>query len=178
MKKLALSLGVAAIALTSTASFAADKGRVDITGFVYGQTCQITDDTVYHNLRLPDTPTRALANAGDVSNEKVEFDIKLVNCEKNTTAGIRFDDTWNIDSRNAGTLKNVLTGNGAAQNVNIQLLHGDMPINLNAQTKDHYKTTQSYDDTLIYNYAARYYATAQSKQGHVQTSATFKIDYK
>ncbi|TCM66600.1 major type 1 subunit fimbrin (pilin) [Acinetobacter calcoaceticus] len=179
MKKLALSLGAVALALTSAQSFAvgATSGIVNVTGYVQGQTCRITDDTTYHDLRLDDTRTRDLVRLGDVSTQQVKFDIKLVDCEVGETAGIRFGNS-NVDGAHAGTLKNIWSGSGVAENVNIQLMYNDQAIDLTAQTNDHYKTVVTHDDALVYQYAARYYATGQATKGWVHSFATYNVDYK
>ncbi|AOA58705.1 fimbrial protein [Acinetobacter larvae] len=177
MKKLTLSLGVLTALLAANSSFAATTGSVYINGKIEGQTCRLTDDSVTQHIRIPTGYTRDLGNAGDVSPQQERFAIKIIECEKNVTAGIRFDRT-NVEANNAGTLRNIYQGRNAAKNVNIQLLHEDKPINLAAQTQDHYLTTITYDDTINYQYAARYYATAQAERGEVRTLTTFQIDYK
>lgn len=177
MNKLTLTLTLLAAALGANSAMANTSGVVYVTGLVEGQTCKITDDTSYHNLRLPNTRTASLGQQGAFSPEQVHFNIDLEECEKGVTAGVSFDMS-NVDTNNVGTLTNLLSGPGAAENVNIQLMHANAPIDLANQTNHHYLTTQTYQDTVSYAYAARYYATGQSSEGYVRSFATFKVDYK
>lgn len=178
MKKLALVLGAVATALTSATTFAATSGQIGFQGLVIGQTCQIQQDHVSRVLTLPTVRANQLTVAGQVSAEKVSFPINLINCEQGVTAGVKFDESVNVDTTQAGTLINTSQAANSATNVNIQLMYNNRAIDLLAQSNGHYKTTSFLNDVLEYEYEARYFATGEATPGLVETLTTFKIDYK
>lgn len=178
MKKLALVLGAVATALTSATTFAATSGQIGFQGLVIGQTCQIQQDHVSRVLTLPTVRANQLTVAGQVSAEKVSFPINLINCEQGVTAGVKFDESVNVDTTQAGTLINTSQAANSATNVHIQLMHNNQGINLGAQSDSHYETTSYLNDVLEYEYEARYYATGKATPGLVETLTTFRINYK
>ena len=177
MNKLSTSLTlISALMLAGTTQAA----QVNFTGKVTSQTCQFSTpegDELFVN--LPDVSQGELTAVGQVA-KKTTFDIKLSDCTTNDNVYIDFG-TANADSGNAGTLKNTAAGTDAATNVNIQLLQvgeaNDSPMNLSAQNPVVKKVIANEPET-VFNYAAQYYATGESKAGLVASNAMITIKYQ
>ena len=177
MNKLSTSLTlISALMLAGTTQAA----QVNFTGKVTSQTCQFStpegDELV---VNLPDVSQGDLTAAGKVA-KKTTFDIKLSACTTNDNVYIDFG-TANADSGNAGTLKNTVAGTDAATNVNIQLLqvgaaNNDSPMNLLTPTPVVKKVSANAE--TVFNYAAQYYATGESKAGLVASNAMITIKYQ
>lgn len=179
MNKLTTSLTlISALLLAGTTQAA----QVNFTGKVTSQTCQFSNLEGGDSLLVPllDVSQGALTAAGQTAGEKT-FDIKLSGCTTNDNVYIDFG-TANADSAAAGTLKNIAAAAGAAQNVNIQLLKiagtAKNPVNLLAQTASDVKKVSAGQGEYVFNYAARYYATGESKAGLVASNATITIKYQ
>ncbi len=178
MKKLLLAAAV--VALAPMSAMAAD-GTITINGQVNSSTCQINGSTGPGNITvtLPTVTTHALAALNQTAGTK-PFSIALTGCPTgpgNTTATAYFEPGPNVDTA-TGYLKN----NGAATNVQVQLLNGDLdPIKLNMpQASQNSKAVTLTSGAGTLNYYAQYIATAAAgaTAGSVATSVTYTMLYQ
>lgn len=180
MKKITQVLTVLSACGFASLSYAADvssvEGRVNFTGKVYAQTCQLNDETKNKNVPLPDVRASELMQSGQTA-KPTPFKLDLTGCTKGLIAGLKFDQI-NVDAGNAGTLRNIAAGAETAQNVNIQILANGQPLTLNTAMDFYYQAIDADDVLVSYPFEARYYATGKTTAGEVKSYATFKIDYK
>lgn len=137
MKKIAFALSALAAVTTANTAVAAADGTVEIRGRVVDQTCEVV--TAYKNLVvvLDTVGKNALSARGETAAQK-PFHIEVENCGTAALDGLTrvyaafsTPSPDDIDTANAGTLKN-RANSGNATNVNIQLLNSNgLPIDLN-----------------------------------------------
>ena len=176
MKKLLL----ATLVLTASAtSFAADKdGTVTFNGKLVDNTCQVNTNSQNLTVPLPTLPTRQLAQANDTAGLTL-FQIQLDSCD-GQKARAYFVPTPDKVDLTSGRLK-TSTENGAAKNVQVQLVDSDASRVINAtgtggnQGSELQEITSSNNKL---NYYARYYATGKTEAGTVKASVDYYVEYE
>ncbi len=162
-----------------TAVHAAD-GKVEITGSITANTCEITTGTGgVHTVTLPTVMETTLNEAGKTAG-RTPFTVQLANCSPNSgNVALYFEPGTNTDMA-TGRLSNT----GTATGVQVGLLNDDMQqIQLNqpssGQNSQNSQTVSIASGSATLNYFAEYYATgaAGAKAGSVNTSTFFSIVY-
>lgn len=185
LKNIALVM-VSALALASTAVYAAEDGDAPITtvnggtvhfkGEVVNAACAIDSESVDQTVELGQVRTARLQASGDTSSA-VGFSIKLNDCdpEISGTAAVAFLGTTIQDNDNTLALQN--SAAGAAKNVGIQILDrtGEVLV-LDGSTFS--AKTDLINGTNVLPFQARYIATGQSVAGIANADATFKVQYQ
>lgn len=195
MKKLLLTTLIAVgLGLSAQGAFADDPanskngGLITITGKVTDTTCLINGkengDLI---VPLPPVSTKALAAQGATTGDTA-FTIELSGCQSATnqlaTKAAAFFVNESDKVTADGKLLNKPDSGDAAQNVVVQLLHGDdTPIDITKpyaeQTKEAQKAgIDSSKKTATLKYKARYYATNPAGAGEVKSTVNYTIAYE
>lgn len=172
-QKIAFAMISAALALPMAAH--ASDGTITFNGAIEAQTCTISvnggnqDATV----QLPTVAASTLSTKGNTAGA-TNFTIALSDCAgKATQVRSFFEAGPNVDAA-SGNLRN----NGAAGNVQVQLLNSDGVVLQAGNESQRSNAASALTDgaaTLVYG--AQYYATGQATAGDVRTSVTYSIDY-
>ena len=198
MKKLLLTtLVVAGLGLSAQGAFADDPsaanstngGLITITGKVTDTTCLINGkENGDLTVQLPPVSTKALATQGATTGDTA-FTIELSGCQSATDklakkAAAFFVNESDKVTADGKLLNKPATPGDAAQNVVVQLLHGDdTPIDITKpyaeQTKEAQKAgIDSSKKTATLKYKARYYATNPAGAGEVKSTVNYTIAYE
>lgn len=175
IRPLPILFAACALLALPLASNAAD-GEVRITGNITTNTCEITTGSGgVHAVTLPTVMASALSGAGETAG-RTPFTVQLANCSPDSgIVALYFELGANTDMA-TGRLINT----GAASEVQVRLLNGDMtPIALNQLTSlaQNSKSVSIASGSATLNYFAEYYATGVAQAGTVSTSTFFSIDY-
>ncbi|KGQ54470.1 fimbrial protein [Gallibacterium anatis str. Avicor] len=197
MKKLLLTtLITAGLGLSAQGAFADDPsaanstngGLITITGKVTDTTCLINGkENGDLPVQLPPVSTKALATQGATTGDTA-FTIELSGCQSATnqlaTKAAAFFVNESDKVTADGKLLNKPDSGDAAQNVVVQLLHGDdTPIDITKpyaeQTKEPQKAgIDPSKKTATLKYKARYYATGVATAGVVKSTVNYTIAYE
>lgn len=197
MKKLLLTTLIAVgLGLSAQGAFADDPsaanstngGLITITGKVTDTTCLINGkENGDLTVPLPPVSTKALAAQGATTGDTA-FTIELSGCQSATnqlaTKAAAFFVNESDKVTADGKLLNKPDSGDAAQNVVVQLLHGDdTPIDITKpyaeQTKEAQKAgIDSSKKTATLKYKARYYATNPAGAGEVKSTVNYTIAYE
>ncbi|MFU2054383.1 fimbrial protein [Gallibacterium anatis] len=195
MKKLLLTTLIAVgLGLSAQGAFADDPanstngGLITITGKVTDTTCLINGkENGDLTVQLPPVSTKALAAQGATTGDTA-FTIELSGCQSATnqlaTKAAAFFVNESDKVTADGKLLNKPDSGDAAQNVVVQLLHGDdTPIDITKpyaeQTKEAQKAgIDSSKKTATLKYKARYYATNPAGAGEVKSTVKYTIAYE
>ncbi|AOI68794.1 fimbrial protein [Burkholderia ubonensis] len=173
-RKIAFGALFSALALPMAAH--ATDGTITFNGAIEAQTCTISvnggdkDATV----QLPTVSASTLAAKGQTAGA-TNFTIALSECSgKATQVRAFFEAGPNVD----GTSGNLNNTNGAATNVQVQLLNADgVALKAGDESQRSYAATTLSNGAATMIYGAQYYATGASTAGDVRTSVTYAIDY-
>ncbi|QYD71918.1 fimbrial protein [Paraburkholderia edwinii] len=172
---------LASAALTSPFAFAAD-GTITITGTVTAQTCTIRgflSGSSNFTVPLIKVSASSLPGAGKPAGA-TQFNISLSACTPASgNVHTYFEPGPTVDTA-TGNLFNT-AANGAATNVEIQLLNSDStPIKLGvADAAQNSKSVAiSAAGTATLNYIAQYIATGAATPGAVSTSVLYTMVYQ
>lgn len=193
MKKLLLTTLIAAGLGVAQTAFAdqTNSGTITITGKVLDTTCKIKgingQDSGDLTVTLPPVSTKALAHMGATTGDTA-FTLELTECSSATnqlaTKAAAFFVNESDKVTADGKLLNKPDSGDAAQNVVVQLLHGDdTPIDITKpyaeQTKEAQKAgIDSSKKTATLKYKARYYATNPAGAGEVKSTVNYTIAYE
>ncbi|CAM3936546.1 fimbrial protein [Klebsiella sp. 10982] len=169
--------------LSPVAAQAAD-GKVTFNGEVIDNTCTVKnkDKTV----TLPTVQRSALSSSGETAGV-VPFTIDLTSCTPGTDVSVYFEKDQNVSTE--GRLKNTLTGNGSAKNVDVELLNTQFTsINLAetpaidangivARPDVIPVAVAEKDGSASLPFYARYYATDAASAGKVAAYVNFTVVY-
>jgi major type 1 subunit fimbrin (pilin) len=178
MKKIITSLALAGcFALTATAAHATD-GSINFIGQLVDTTCTVSVNGGTENgtVTLPTLPASALTTNGETGGD-TNFTIRLTACSKDGVSIISdFGPAPQINS--AGRLTNML-GAGGALNVELEVLDAvtDLPIKLGDPSQLNATPAIVTGGIGTLPYTVRYYATAQTEPGPVQSMVTFLLAY-
>jgi major type 1 subunit fimbrin (pilin) len=168
-------LSAALIAGFGIAAFAPQTARADgtitFTGKVVNNTCTFDVNSSggpNGTVTLPVVFRGALAAAGATAGD-TNFNIVVAGCDTNLTSVQERFSGSNVVAD--GNLQNT----GSATGVEIQLLSGGAPINLQTNAGAPVGTLSSGGVTL--SYTARYFATAAAGSGLVNTTVTYTTSY-
>ncbi|MFU2132343.1 fimbrial protein [Gallibacterium anatis] len=195
MKKLLLTtLVVAGLGLSAQGAFADDPanstngGLITITGKVTDTTCLINGkENGDLTVKLPPVSTKALAHMGAITGDTA-FTLELTECSSATNqlatkaAAFFLNESDKVTAD--GKLLNKPDSGDAAQNVVVQLLHGDGTVidvtkDYEGQTPDDKKALMdSGNKKATLRYKARYYATAAAGAGAVKSTVNYTIAYE
>lgn len=190
MKKLVLTTLIAAGLGVAQTAFAdqTNSGTITITGKVLDTTCKINgQDSGDLTVKLPPVSTKALAHTGATTGDTA-FTLELTECSSATNqlatkaAAFFLNESDKVTAD--GKLLNKPSPDSAAQNVVVQLLHGDdTPIDITKpyaeQTKEAQKAgIDSSKKTATLKYKARYYATNPAGAGEVKSTVNYTIAYE
>lgn len=164
--------------LLVTVNCAVGKEQLDFTveGQIRSATCEIAVSPK-GVIRLPLSPQKSLAKAGDQSG-KTRFSISLTKCPENSSI---YFDTSQANINKAGRLLNTVAVDSGenASNVELELLNakGEL-INLAADRgkQNSADPVSPDDDTDIFSFYVQYYATGASTAGKVTSSVTFTVE--
>lgn len=181
MKKL-LIVAAMATAFAGVNAQAASDGRIDFTGELIANTCDVSVEGGTENatIPLPAVSTSNLTTAGQTAGE-TQFAMDLTNCEGDATqvaAYFTHGDTVNTDGR----LTNQTTD--GATNVTLELLDYSNNTtgsvinvgNASQTTAAKYAKIDTGKAALLY--AVRYYATGVSTAGAVTSHVYYNLQYK
>lgn len=209
MKKLILVTALAAVfaggaMADEPAQTAVTGGKITFKGKVVDQTCVVKTESRDQIVVLQNVPKNKLAKDTDTA-MPTPFHINLQGC---TTQGEKiakkvkasFSSPANVDTAHNYTLRNILTSDSAAKNVNIQLFmaNGTDAIYPSRQkeslnTPEAGRTTYEMSDVEngvnsyvdigtnaepVLHYIAKYYATGAATVGDVETSVNFELTYE
>ncbi|MBP4133078.1 fimbrial protein [Gallibacterium anatis] len=198
MKKLLLTtLITVGLGLSAQGAFADDPsaanstngGLITITGKVTDTTCLINGrENGDLTVELPPVSTKALATQGATTGDTA-FTIELSGCQSAsgklaTKAAAFFVNESDKVTADGKLLNKPATPGDAAQNVVVQLLHGDdTPIDITKpyaeQTEEAQKAgIDSGKKTATLKYKARYYATNAAGAGEVKSTVNYTIAYE
>ncbi|HHF2224239.1 TPA: fimbrial protein, partial [Haemophilus influenzae] len=169
--------------------------KVEVTGEVVTQTCEIASNEKTKMVKLDTVGTNSLVHKGDIAAQQlVTFHLQnclTMNGLHNPNTGnnpqtsqnkvtVTFNHTENVDINNEYTLRNIASDN-KADNVNIQFANingkgiklgqNDIDAKLRAVSIDGNQTPQIH-------FLARYYATGQSTAGKVKAEAELDLAYE
>nr|APF30610.1 F17-like fimbrial subunit [Gallibacterium anatis] len=195
MKKLLLTtLVVAGLGLSAQGAFAeapsaansTNGGLITITGQVTDTTCLINgQENGNLTVQLPPVSTKALATQGATTGDTA-FTIELSGCQSATNQLATYAAAFFVNESDKvtadGKLINKPDSGGAAQNVVVQLLHGDGTVidvtkDYKGQTPDD-KRAQIASNKATLKYKARYYATNAAGAGAVKSTVNYTIAYE
>ena len=163
---------LAALAMIAAGNALASDIEINITGKVENTTCQVnsTAGLYVRAVALETVTTNALSQAGKTAGRKDEtFDI--TGCEASRTGvTLQFDNKENYSAD--GRLIN--TASGGASNVEIQLLNGNAPVNLNTDAPAFVVSNGAAQLPLAF----QYYATGAATQGDVTSQLMISLIYK
>ncbi|MFJ3461319.1 fimbrial protein [Achromobacter spanius] len=177
LKTLAFSaaalVGIAA-AMPASAQ-ALGTGKVNFTGELIEDTCEVTTETADQRVPLPKVSVQSLNEAG-LTAGSTPFDIEVVNCPATLqNVAVHFEMT-NMEAANR-TLKN-MAATDAAGNVSVQLIEADGTVIRAGSTGAAYPITGTGAARgAKMTYGGQYYALAPTTPGLVQTFAEFTIAY-
>ncbi|WP_250453975.1 fimbrial protein [Caballeronia sp. ATUFL_M2_KS44] len=181
MKKIGISLAVAAIGFMSAAAHAAQPngGTVTVNGALIANTCDVSGNGQGNNftVTLPTLSAAEFATAG-ASGGTTGFNIALSNCTPNT-GNVRTFWEYGANTLADGNLKN----NGTATNVEVRLLDynaGQKTIDLSkADGAQNSQNVAIAGGKATLQYAAQYYTAAGSATvGNVTTSVIYSMSYQ
>lgn len=190
MKKLVLTTLIAAGLGVAQTAFAdqTNSGTITITGKVLDTTCKINgQDSGDLTVKLPPVSTKALAHTGATTGDTA-FTLELTECSSATNqlatkaAAFFLNESDKVTAD--GKLLNKPSPDSAAQNVVVQLLHGDGTVidvtkDYEGQTPDDKKALMdSGNKKATLRYKARYYATAAAGAGAVKSTVNYTIAYE
>nr|APF30616.1 F17-like fimbrial subunit [Gallibacterium anatis] len=197
MKKLLLTtLITVGLGLSAQGAFADDPsaanstngGLITITGKVTDTTCLINGkENGDLTVELPPVSTKALAHMGATTGDTA-FTLELTECSSATNqlatkaAAFFLNESDKVTAD--GKLLNKPSPDSAAQNVVVQLLHGDGTVidvtkDYEGQTPDDKKALMdSGNKKATLRYKARYYATAAAGAGAVKSTVNYTIAYE
>lgn len=177
LKTLAFSaaalVGIAA-AMPASAQ-AVGTGKVNFTGKLIQDTCEVTAASQNQDVPLPTVSVQSLNEAGQTAGS-TPFDIEVVKCPDTLQkVAVHFEMT-NMEATNR-TLKN-MASTGAATNVTVQLIEADGTVIRAGSTGAAYDITGTGPTRgAKMTYGGQYYALAPTTPGVVQTFAEFTIAY-
>ncbi len=168
-------IAVAVLAASAfTSSVFAEDGKVNFTGTIIPQGCEVTADTINQTVDLGKVAVSAFPGTGATAGAK-QFSLKLTNCPTTVTAAtVRFDGTQVPGDNSILALTNepnVATG------VGIQIADNqNKVINLH-QDSSAYALSSTQENVL--NFVARYVSTAASvTAGPANAVSNFTIVYQ
>ena len=153
---------------------------VTVNGLVTGSTCNVSlEGTTNPLVILPKVAASQLNTLGKTAGEKkITLTMTGCNLSGNQTVAPHFLPGGNL-SDTGGRLRNVAT-NGAAVNVELELLHQGQAINL-AQSAGNQGAgavvISGANGSASIEYAVRYYATGQAAPGNVRGSMIWEVQY-
>ncbi|HIE4918379.1 fimbrial protein BcfA [Klebsiella aerogenes] len=154
---------------TSTVS----GGTVNFTGQVVNAACSVSADSIDQTVTLSQVRTSKLTAAGMVANQKVDFSIKLEDCDTTVSQNAAVIFNGQQDSSLAGSLANT-AGAGSATNVALQLYGPDGQV-LNIGDTSGAITLINGENTVPLS--VDYVATGAATAGNVAATATFSMVY-
>jgi major type 1 subunit fimbrin (pilin) len=181
MKKVGISLVVAAMGLTSAAAFAdqPNGGTVTINGSLTANTCDVSGNGQGNNftVTLPTLSASQFAAAG-ASGGNTGFSIALSNCTPNT-GNVRAFWEYGVNTLADGNLKN----NGTAKNIELRLLDFNSGMKIidvsKADGAQNSQTVAIAGGKANLQYAAQYYTVAGgATAGTVTTSVVYSMSYQ
>ncbi|MEH8024225.1 fimbrial protein [Gallibacterium anatis] len=180
MKKLLLATLVLATSATAFAAAENIDGTITFNGKLVDNTCVVNDNSKNQTVKLPDLPISRLAEANKTAGLTL-FQIQLDKCGKETKARAYFVPTPNKVDLTSGRLINTAT-DGAAKNVQVQLVDSDGTTEINAtgtggNQGSQLQTINGNDGSKL-NYYARYYATGTTTAGTVNASVDYYVEYE
>lgn len=176
----ALALG-GLLGLASIGAHAAD-GTITITGTITDTTCSINGNTAGSDFTkaiiLPTVTASSLSESGQTAgtSQPSDLEFKLTGCSSATKAIAQFENGPTVD-QNTGNLNN----SGTAQNVQVQLLNGDMaPIDIRTNSNNDLATNgvAVTGNAADLKYYARYFAKAAATAGTVNSTVQFSMQYQ
>jgi len=184
MKKL-LIVAAMATAFAGINAQAASDGKIDFTGELIANTCNVSVNGGTENatILLPAVGTSKLATLGQTAGE-TQFTMDLTSCEGDATKVAAYftqGDTVNADGRLTNQTAQTA---GGATNVTLELL--DYSNNTTGSVIDvgdgSQTTTAKFADietgAAALLYAVRYYATGESTAGAVTSHVYYNLQYK
>lgn len=159
------------------ASAAPTTGTITFTGALVADTCIINGGASNDfSVSLPSVQTSSLAAAGQTAGD-TPFSIALTGCSPSVPVRAFFSSASSGIDGATGRLKNT----GLATGVEVQLLNSaSAPIALNNSTAatqgDTIKTTNATGGATL-TYTARYFASAATSAGSVNSSVMYEIVY-
>ncbi|CAM3558768.1 type 1 fimbrial protein [Klebsiella quasivariicola] len=169
--------------LSPVAAQAAD-GKVTFNGEVIDNTCTVLNKN--KTVTLPTVQRSALSSAGETAGV-VPFTIDLTSCSPGTNVSVYFEKDQNVSTE--GRLKNTLTGDDRAKNVDVELLNTQFTsINLAetpavaangkvARLEAIPVAVAEQDGSASLPFYARYYATDAASVGKVAAYVNFTVVY-
>ncbi|EOC1345420.1 fimbrial protein [Cronobacter turicensis] len=177
MKKILLTTTLAALACSSSLTWAAStgEGQVNFTGEILDAACEVVNSQSSPlAVDLGSVSKTAFTGVGSTTNI-TSFVLQLKNCpETIKTAAIKFGGNADLDNVNVLALTG---GTGAASGVGIQLVDADgTPLNLYTASADYTLETGTATNSL--EFGARYIQTAAAvTAGTANGSSTFTVTY-
>ncbi|WP_286932917.1 fimbrial protein [Leclercia sp. UBA5958] len=197
MKKAVMASFVTLIMGSMNPAFAApvsvDGGQVNFVGSIVAAPCAVDTTSDGQTVTLGQVPTNRLSSKGD-SSSSVPFSIKLVGCDLGadaipetpdaraayTSASITFIGATAGDSQTLA-VKSAATGAGdttsAAQNVGIQILQNNEPLNVDGSAASESQTIIAGANEIPFS--AKYVATADGVvAGSANATVNFRVNYE
>ncbi|AJJ10667.1 putative fimbrial protein [Yersinia rohdei] len=181
MRKVNLAVCALALAISSTATFAATNGTVSFEGKLINETCQIQTGDEDILVILPTLSTASLDGAGKEAGS-TNFTISVVDCPAAVTGVAAHFEAINSDGVNptTGNLTNSATTDAAGQ-AEVRLYNlGDSSQIRVGNTGAMFNVTPGADDapgTATMSYAGGYYATAATTAGIVNAKVQYVLAY-
>lgn len=177
MKKILLTTTLAALACSSSLTWAAStgEGQVNFTGEILDAACEVVNSQSSPlAVDLGSVSKTAFTGVGSTTNI-TSFVLQLKNCPETVkTAAIKFGGNADLDNVNVLALTG---GTGAASGVGIQLVDADgTPLSLYTASADYTLETGTATNSL--EFGARYIQTAAAvTAGTANGSSTFTVTY-
>lgn len=153
---------------------------VQVNGLVTGSTCYVAlEGSTNPVVVLPKVAASQLNSAGKTAGEtKITLEMTGCNLTDNQRVVPYFSPGGNLND-SGERLKNVAV-NGAAVNVELELLHQGKAINLGNSAGNQGAgsvVVREAGGSATIEYAVRYYATGQAEPGNVHSSMLWEVQY-